>query len=48
MSDMKQHTIDGICLPLPEKGAKEGDNNPSTGFAPDVLPEVPQPVLAEN
>ena len=40
MSVMKQHTIDGICLPLPEKGAKEGENNPSTGFAPDVLPEV--------
>ncbi len=48
MSDMKQHAIDGTCLPLPEKGAKEGENNPSTGFAPDALPEVPQPVLAEN
>ena len=40
MSVMKQHAIDGTCLPLPEKGAKEGENNPSTGFAPDVLPEV--------
>ena len=49
MSVMKQqHTIDGTCLPLPEKGAKEGENNPSTGLTPDALPEVPQPVLAEN
>ena len=49
MSVMKQqHTIDGTCLPLPEKGAKEGENNPSTGFAPDALPEVQEPVLAEN
>ena len=48
MSDMKQHAIDGTCLPLPEKGAKEGENNPSTGLTPDALPEVPQPVLAEN
>lgn len=44
----QQHTIDGTCLPLPEKGAKEGENNPSTGLTPDALPEVPQPVLAEN
>lgn len=37
----QQHTIDGTCLPPPPgKGAKEGENNPSTGFAPDVLPEV--------
>ncbi|MCI5916888.1 MAG: hypothetical protein MRZ57_05385, partial [Bacteroidales bacterium] len=49
MSVMKQqHTIDDTCLPLPEKGAKEGENNPSTGLTPDALPEVPQPVLAEN
>ena len=49
MSVMKQqHTIDGTCLPLPEKGAKEGENNPRTGFAPDALPEVQEPVLAEN
>ena len=48
MSDMKQHAIDGTCLPLPEKGAKEGENNLSTGLTPDALPEVPQPVLAEN
>ena len=49
MSVMKQqHTIDGTCLPLPEKGAKEGENNPSTGLTPDALPGVPQPVLAEN
>ena len=49
MSVMKQqHTIDDTCLPLPEKGAKEGENNPSTGFAPDALPEVQEPVLAEN
>lgn len=49
MSVMKQqHTIDGTCLPLPEKGAKEGENNPSSGLTPDALPEVPQPVLAEN
>ena len=49
MSVMKQqHTIDGTCLPIPEKGAKECENNPSTGLTPDALPEVPQPVLAEN
>lgn len=29
-----------VYPPPPEKGAKEGENNPSTGFAPDVLPEV--------
>ena len=49
MSVMKQqHAIDGTCLPLPEKGAKEGENNPSTGFAPDVLPEVKMAVVAED